>query len=356
MNNPIIKAIDIITTDYYDYKLNNINNFKSFVTTTLNDFNIKSEIFDILFVPGKNDCSVLHYLVIENKYELFTALLKEYQQQFKMISPIKWEFMLMEGDNQCHEAFTNFYGKEYFNKIAQSEISLVTGYSEPSFKKYYLAGNLDHFYKIENINKFDENPNYEMVHALNFFAANKEEFKNFMLEKTQNKETKFSLNSYKYENLIYKVQEDSIKKLKDGTCINIKGVTLTLPSQEDIDVLVERWGIKKTSKVLVDYLKFQKEYTISTNKNNLLKVGFDGSALNALIKSKIDFSGGGDVLSFGLKSNTAHLSYFIINGIISKEDLLIHITDKELKKEASYNILDASLDINHEPSVKKIKI
>lgn len=358
MNETIdIKAIDIIINDYYhshnEYEL---SRFKSFTRQTLASFNVEADIFDVLFIPGKHKCSILHYFVIENKHDLFKELLEEYSKQFKLIPPSQWEFILMEKENDCYKNFINFYGEEYLKKIIQSNLSFVTGYSEPSFKKYYLNGDLDHFYKLENIQTFDKDAIYEMVQALNFFDNDKEGFKQFMLNQANESSKKNSSGNYKYESLIYHVNKESVKRFKDGKEALLKDITLTLPCIEEVDILIEKWGINKTSQVISDYLNFQKEYTINTNKNNLLKVTFIGDILNDLIKKQIKFINCGEALSFGLKHNAAHLSYFLINGTISKDDLLMHITDKELKKEATYNLLNEQLITNNEKNIKKLKV
>lgn len=359
MNEQInIQAIDNITTNYVDFGGSEyeIDKFIPFARRTLDKFGISNDLFDVLFLPGKHGCSILHYFVIENKYGLFGQLLDNYKEQFKLIPANQWEFMLMEKDNDCHKYFIEFYGEEYFQQIFKSNLSFVTSYSEPSFKEHYLNGDLDTFYKMENLKTFDSSPTYEMVQALNFFNADKEGFKSFMLRQAEENGDNYSTENYQYEKLIYRVDNEVVKNLKDGRRIRVKDITLSLPAEEEIDILIEKWGIKKTSEVITEYLKFQKEYSVKANKNNLLKVSFVGDTLNRLIKKKINFNDCGEALCFGLKDNSAHLAYFIINGIISKEHLLMYIHDKELKTESSYHILNESLDKKTEVNAKKLKL
>lgn len=352
-----IKAVEHIMSNYVDFGTSayEIDTFKSYAKKVLDTFDISNDIFDLLFIPGKSGCSILHYFVMENKYGLFSQMLDEYKDKFKIIPASQWEFMLMEKDNDCHKSFIKFYGEEYFQQILKSELSFVTCYSEPSFKKYYLTGELDHFYKLENIHTFDSTGTCEMLHALNFFNADKEGFKKFMIDQSEEQN---SSKSYKYEKLIYTIKEESTRNLKDGRNVKIKDIILKLPEGYEVELLIEKWGIDKTSQVISEYLKFQKEYSITANKSNLLKVNFDGDMLNKLIKKKIDFSNCGETLCFGLKNNSAQLAYFIINGIISKDHLLMYIHDKELKTEASYHVLNESLDKKndiHTPT-KRLKV
>jgi hypothetical protein len=357
MNETInLKAIDRITSEYYDLGGDQLLQFKSLAKRTFDNFNINAELFDVLFIPGTHGCSILHYFVMENKYGLFEQILDEYKEKFKLIPASQWEFMLMEKDNDCHKSLIKFYDENYFQQILKSNLAFVSSYSEPSFKEHYLNGSLDNFYKIENLKTFDNSPTYEMVQALSFFDADREGFKSFMLGQSEKYGEKKSLNNYKYECLIYATENEKIKKFKDGKSVIVKDITLNLPDEEEVDILINKWGITKTSQVISEYLKFQKEYTIKANKNNLLKVNFVGETLNRLIKKKIDFSNCGEALCFGLKNNSAHLAYFIINVIISKDNLLMYVHDKQLKREASYHILNESLDKKTEATTKKLKL
>jgi hypothetical protein len=132
---------------------------------------------------------------------------------------------------------------------------------------------------------------------------------------------------------------------------------LKLPSKDELNILVEKWGIDKTSQVISDYMNYQKEYLTQPSIHDKYKIKFDEEALVNLITKKIKFIDCGSTLSLFLKNNLELTSYLIINGSITPDDLLSNINNKRLYTEAHSLILESALDKqDKEQTKRKLKL
>jgi hypothetical protein len=305
------------------------------------------DFFELLFQLDDSNCSPLEHIVSENAINLFIDLLDKYEDKFLLIKPEKWEFLLFYPSHDCHEHFINIFGNDYFENVASG--TNFTRYHIEHFKKLYINGKLDDYFKVENMKSMYDSPSCSTIHALSFYDSNKEKFKQFMQEQFTSELSadlsNCSSNWLQYNRLICRLN------------VNIKGLEKTfilkLPSNEELEILIEKWGIDKTSQVISDYMNYQKEYLTQPSIKNKYKIKFDEERLVNLITKKIKFINCSKALSFGLKTNLELLSYLIINGSIKQEDLLTNINNKQLYTEAHCVILDSSLDKQDDDSIKR---
>jgi hypothetical protein len=324
---------------------------KSFATIAKHH-GLNMEFTDILFQLNESKERPIEHIDSENAIVLFIDLLHKYENKLAS-KPEQWEFLLFYPSYDCHEHFIGVYGEDYFNQIINPSGENFTHYHQEHFKKLYLEGKLDKFLKVENMKNMYDNSSLSMLHALAFFDADRENFKSFMQEQFTNDLaadlSSISSNFLQYNRLIGRLQVTSNNLAK--------GVILKVPSKYETDILIEKWGIDKTSQVISEYMNYQKEYMTQPGILNKYPIKFDEDKLVDLITKKIQFINCGSALSFGLERNIELLSYFIINGAIKQEDLLSNIKNKHLHTEANYLLLNSSLGKNDVLSTgKKLKL
>lgn len=312
---------------------------KSFATIAKHHGFANSEFTDLLFQLDESKNCPIEHIVSENAIDLFINLLDKYKDKLST-KPQKWEFLLFYPSLDCHEHFINVYGENYFSKILNPNGENFTRYSHEHFKKLYLDGKLDNFFKVDNMKSMYDNSSLSMLHALAFFDADKEKFKWFMQEQFTDDFSadlsNISSNFLQYNRLI--------GRLNVTTKGFSKNIILKVPSKYETDILIDKWGIDKTSEVISEYMNYQKQYMTQTSILDKYAVKFDEEKLIDLITKKIKFINCGAALSFGLKENLELISYFVINGSIKQEDLLANITNKKLHTEAHSVILDTILE------------
>lgn len=348
------KLIERFSESLFEKDLQNcsLNDLEKSFATIAKHHGCNMEFTEILFQLDESNARPIEHIVSENAIELFIELLDKYTNKFAS-KPEQWEFLLSYPSYDCHEYFINVYGEDYFNKILNQNGQNFTRYHQKHFKTLYLEGKLDNFFLVENMKSMYDNSSLSMLHALAFFDADKEKFKAFMQEKfTDDLAADLSIlstNFLQYNRLIGRLNVSS-KGFPQG-------VILKVPSKYETDILIEKWGIDKTSQVISEYMNYQKEYMTQPEILNKYKVKFDEEKLIELITKKIKFIDCGSALSFGLKDNIELLSYFIINGSIKQEELLSNITNKQLHTEAHYLLLNSSLEKKDDVSTgKKMKL
>ena len=348
------KLIERFSESLFEKDLHNcsLSELEKSFATIAKHHGCNMDFTDILFQLNESKERPIEHIVSENAIELFITLLDKYENKLSS-KPEHWEFLLFYPSHDCHEHFINVYGENYFNQILNSSGQNFTRYHQEHFKKLYLDGKLDSFFKVENMKNMYDNSSLSMLHALAFFDADKEKFKSFMQEQFTDDLSadlsNLSSSFLQYNRLIGRLQVTSNNLAK--------GVILKVPSKYETDILIEKWGIDKTSQVISEYINYQKEYMTAPGILNKYPIKFDEEKLVDLITKKIKFIDCGSALSFGLERNIELLSFFIINGSIKQEDLLSNIKNKQLHNEAHYLLLDASLEKNDDTSTgKKLKL
>jgi hypothetical protein len=324
-----------------------IDEFEAEVKQQLLAHNVKCDLIDVLFKPDESGLCLFVYLVNGEAKPLFDSILEKYKNEFKDFIPNEWEFMIWVNPNECHNSFTNFYGRNAIDKIVDMKTNVLY-YSTDYFTKYYLQDKLDYFYTIDNMKGFNNILSRPIIHLLNFFEADSHGFKKFMMDNKSSNNLAFEKSDiFKLENLMFK--HFSVHSINHY-------VGLFLPDAKEFDILVARKGNEKASKLISEFINFQHEYILSFNDHSDYSFRFEREVFKSLINADINFKNCGKALAFGLKRNPDIMSYLIINDIITKEDLLLNIEDTELKIKAEHNMLDKSLDKKTESPKRKVKL
>lgn len=343
--------------DAYAYSL---TDFEKHIQGIMNYHNSNVDFIDVLFQLDETKSPPLFHITSENSVELFINLLDKYKNKFLTIEPNQWEFLLFHSKNDCLDAFINFYGNEYFEKIVSYNGENFTRYHKEHFTKLFLEGHLDSLFKIENM-QFMHESSLTTLHTLVFFDNDKKTFINFMKEQYTDDLSadlsNMSSNWLQYNRLIGRLNPSSSIKNKQGSISIDRSVTLRLPSIDEVNVLNKKWGAEKTSQVISDYLNYQKDYLTQPSMLDKYQVNFDEEKMSNLISHEFKFNNCGSALCFGLKDNLELLSYFIVTGSVKQEDLLTNIKNKQLYTSANHYILNESLEKkNDASSEKKLKL
>jgi hypothetical protein len=297
--------------------------------------------------------SIVDLLTLEKDADnLFKEVLTRYEEQFKTIPPKKWDFISLQNKNKCHDILLDFYGTDYFESIFDLNKNNISLYSRDYSSKYYFSNKLDHKINIDNLKHFYEH-NCNILHTLVFLEKDKENFKNFIIDSAKSEETKKSSKGLLFSNLLYKHNKQvyDFGGSPESIIIELK---LHLPKEDDLNILIDNWGINKTSEIISEYFKLQEEY-ITFNKIPFTKVTLDRNKLMKLIDYNINFIDCGKTLALGLKFEPQLLSYFLITDVIKKEQLLTHIQEDSLQIRVNHHMLQNTLSTNAVPK-KKIKL
>lgn len=303
-------------------------------------------LIDVLFKPDNNGFCMLLYMISDAGHSLFSSIMEKYKDEFKTFHPNEWEFMLWVKHSKSHDSFIEFYGNKSIDKLVDLKQSVLF-YSSDHFYQHFLLNKLDSFYEIENIRKFNNRISKPVIHLLNFLNADADGFKNFMMDNKLNNSLEHTKDNFKFEDLM-------CKHYGVGSLTHY--INLHLPNGKEFDVLASKWGIDKASQVVSDFINFQHEYILSFNDAENYTYKFPVVELKSLIEVGVKFTNCGSALAFGIKDKSDFLSYFIINNIITKDDLLKNMEDKELKIKAEHDMLENSLEKKTIVTTKRAKL
>ena len=334
----------------------NLDNFVSYLKEILPIENCTDkDFFNLLFEEDKHGNTLLSYLIEANEpSNLLVEVLHKYKNEFKLITPDKWEFVLTQNKNDCHKSLVDFYGQKYFDSIFNPDNPNICNYSQDYFLEYYLSGKLTHLLIPDNLKLLPETNQFQeyIFYMLMFLSKDKEGVKEFILESAKSEETKKSSNGLLFSKLLYKENTQLYTLGKSSTTlIELK---LNLPTEVELNLLIDNWGINKTSEVISDYLNLQKEY-ILTNKIPYTDIKFDKRRLDALMHSDIKFIDCGQIFALALKNEPEILSYLLLTDVVKKEHLWFNLKDENLKIRANHYTLQNTLETNAEIR-KKLKI
>jgi hypothetical protein len=343
-----------VTAFYYlNSGSTNLDSFVNYLKETLKVEQLN--LFSLLFEEDKHGTTLLNYLIGANEpSNLLVEILHKYKNEFKLITPNKWDFILTQNKNDCHKSLIDFYGQKYFDSIFNPNNPDLCSYSQDYFLKYYLSGQLNHLLIAENLKKLPEINQFQeyIFYMLIFLSADKEGVKKFILESANNEETKKSSNGFLFSKLLYK--ENTQVYNISGSSTTLIELKLNLPTEVELNLLIDNWGINKTSEVISDYLNLQKEYILQ-NKIPYTDIKFDKRKLDALMHSDIKIIDCGEILALALKNEPEILSYLLVTDVIKKEHLLCNIKNEKLVIRVNHHILQNTLNTNVEPR-KKLKI
>lgn len=343
-----------VTAFYYlNSGSTNLDSFVNYLKETLQVEQLN--LFDLLFEADKHGNTLLNYIIRANEpSNLLIEILHKYKNEFQLITPDKWEFVLTQNKNDCHKSVIDFYGQEYFDLIFNQNNPNICRYSQDYFLDYYLSGKLNHLLIADNLKFLPETNIFQeyIFYMLVFLSEDKEGVRKFILDSAKNEESKKSFHGFLFSKLLYKenIQTYNISG-NSSTLIELK---LNLPTEIDLKLLIDNLGISKTSEVISDYLNLQKEYILE-NKIKHTDIKFDKRRLEALMHSDIKFIDCGQTFALALKSEPEILSYLILTDVIKKEHLWCHIKDDHLKIRANHYNLQNTLETNVEPR-KRLKI
>jgi len=324
----------------YDLHTYRLELFEDAMKTISSRYTHELSFLDTLFLEDNAKVSALSSMVQNNGHQLFISLLEKYKTEFKEIEPEKWSFVFWFEKNNCHDCLLNFYGKEYFKNILNPNNYDFTAYHYDFFSKYYLSGTLDNSFTMNNLKNCHENFSINMVHALNFYESNKDEFKNFILNIIKEPNAKDYTN-LKFHRFIYLTRRGS-NPPPNGNAENNQIFNISLPSDNEISLLIKKWGISKTSQLLSEYLNFQHEcLKLIENKGKII---LNSELMENLIKKDLQFNNCGEILAIGLRDDRDVFSYFILNGSISTENILNSMQNSDLYKKAHYQFLNETLE------------
>jgi hypothetical protein len=343
-----LEIISKLTTFAFNnelYKLP-LSEFELQIKVELKYQGVNCELFDVLFKPDNNGFCIFLYILSENKHPLFSSIIDKYKDELSTFLPNEWEFMLWVKHNKCHDSFTEFYGKEAIDKLVDLKQNVLF-YSSDHFYHNFLLNKLDSFYEIENMKKFNYKITRPVIHLLNFFNVDPDGFKNFMMDNKLNNSLEYTKDSFKFTDLM-------CKHYGVGSLNHY--INLHLPNGKEFDVLASKWGADKASQVISDFINFQNEYILSFNDAENYTFKFPAVELKSLIELGVKFNNCGIALAFGVKDKSDFLSYFIINNIITKDDLLKNMEDKELKIKAEHDMLENSLEKKTIITTKRSKL
>lgn len=348
-NFPIdIGIISKLTTFSFNnelYKLP-LMEFELEIQTELRKQRINCDLIDVLFKPDNNGFCMLLYMISEGGNSLFSNVLEKYKNELEIFHPNEWEFMLWFKNKKCHDSFIAFYGDNAIEQLVDLKKNVLL-YSPDHFYQHFLLNKLDSFYQIENMKKFNDKVSNPVIHLLNFLEADPDGFKKFMMDNKLNNSLEHKKNNFKFEDLMCK--HYGLNSLNHY-------INLHLPNGKEFDVLSSKWGVDKASQVISDFINFQNEYILSFSDYDKYNFKFPVVELKSLIQVGVNFANCGNSLAFALQDKPDFLSYFIINNIITKDDLLNNIRDKELKTKAHHDLLENSLDKKTATSLKRAKL
>lgn len=342
-----------VISDLTTYAFNNelfqlpLFSFESKIIQKLQEYKINCDLIDILFKPDNNGFCMFVYMLNEKNNTLFSSILDKNKDKLHQFIPKEWEFMVWVNQNECHNSFKDFYGKNAIDDIIGLKGNILY-YSSHYFNRYYLENKLDYFYEIDNMKFFNNKMRKNIIHVLNFFESDTDGFKKFMLKNKSHNGLEHNVNNeFIFENLMFK--HYSVRSLNEY-------ISLSLPNDKVFDILIAKWGTNKASQVICDFINFQNEYILSFDDNNRHTIKFHEDDLKSLINAGANFTNCGKALTFGLKEKPDLLSYFIINDIITKDDLLVNMNDKELKSKAEHDLFNNTLDKKSELNIKRAKL
>jgi hypothetical protein len=160
-----------VTAFYYlNSGSTNLDSFVNYLKETLKVEQLN--LFSLLFEEDKHGTTLLNYLIGANEpSNLLVEILHKYKNEFKLITPNKWDFILTQNKNDCHKSLIDFYGQKYFDSIFNPNNPDICSYSKDYFLDYYLSDKLSHLLIAENFKKFTRNKSIPRIFFLyfNFF-------------------------------------------------------------------------------------------------------------------------------------------------------------------------------------------
>lgn len=327
------------------YKLPLVD-FELKIQEQLQKHNLNCDLIDILFKPDNNGFCMLLYMTSDGGHTLFSSIIDKYKDNLNTFIPQEWEFIAWIKNNKFYQSFEEFYGEKAIDQIIELKQNVLY-YSTDNFYKYFLLDKLDSFYKIENMHCFDSKIKKPVIHLLNFLYVDPDGFKKFMMDNKSSNSLAHTKDNFKFDDLMFK--HYSVGSLNHY-------ISLNLPNGKEFDVLASKWGADKASEVVSDFINFQNQYILSFNDAEKYSFEFPHVELKSLIEVRVKFTNCGCSLAFGAKDKPDFLSYFIINDIITKDDLLKNIEDKEIKTKAEHDMLENSLEKKTVMNSKRAKL